>query len=136
LAANSTDRVHARSLPEPPSPPLPAARGPRARRRPGYRLPRSYKRAPPRSSRRLHHHSQIPLPLELPSAAAHSRHHLSPPPPPIHLCTPSQPKVGRGIDPPCRPLHFTLHPDRCRGPAHRQSPPAGRLRAASPPSLF
>jgi hypothetical protein len=50
LAANSAGRVHAGNLPKPPHPPLQAVRGPRARRRPGYRLPRGYKRTPLRSS--------------------------------------------------------------------------------------
>jgi hypothetical protein len=59
----------------------------------------------------------------------------APPPPVRHhprtrLCSPSQPKVGRGIDSPCSPLRFTLLPDRRRGPAHQQSLPAALPRAA------
>jgi hypothetical protein len=84
-----------------------------------------------------HRYSRTPLLPRHPSAAAPSTTTSSPPPPedpPLHA---SQPKVGRGIDSPCSPLRFTLLPDCRRGPARRQSPSAGRPRAASlPPSVL
>jgi hypothetical protein len=50
---------------------------------------------------------------------------------------PPPPNVGKGIDSPWRPRHFALHPDRRRGPARRQSPPAGLPEPPPPPpSLY
>jgi hypothetical protein len=90
----------------------------------------------PRRAPRITPHHQIRTPL-LPKHPSNASPRAPPPPvchrPRIRLCTQTQPKVGRGINPPCCPLRFTLHPDRHRGPARRQSPPAGRL---LPPSLL
>jgi hypothetical protein len=88
----ATDPVHSAITPPLVGPPLLAvARAPRAHS-PLAELPpyHGYKRASdvPRSDSHLRNH--LPLPLELPSAAAHSRHHPSPPAtaePPLHAIT-------------------------------------------------
>jgi hypothetical protein len=55
------------------------------------------------------------------------------PPPPIHLCTPSQPKVGRGVESPRPSLHFP-HPPTVA--VHRTAGAPCRPPARSPPPPF
>jgi hypothetical protein len=55
------------------------------------------------------------------------------PPPPIHLCTPSQPKVGRGVESPRPSLHFP-HPPTVA--VHRTAGAPCRPPARSPPPLL
>jgi hypothetical protein len=97
---------------------------------------RGYKRTSdvPRSASHLRNH--LPLPLELPSAAAIAGTTSLRPPPPSRPCTPSQPKTGRGIKPPCRPLCFAPSSDPRRARGRRQSPPAGLPGRLHHPSLF